>query len=190
MDAHCENQVALTHRCSSHPSYSQERSSGPSLVSTRNPLVQWAATCELLVNGGAAPSSGHHACRHRLRLPSGGCSYLSWWLGCALWVSAWLVPVLGQAWVQWGLQCEAVHGHRSGLPSSSNFDSFGTRRPANLWRGAHVWRPGLAAGRQQESCGKPWRSREWSAADSWALLGRMKGPSAHALPSAEWHSHA
>ena len=94
MDAHCENQVALTHRCSSHPSCSQERSSGPSLVSTRNPLVQWAATCELLGNSGAAPSSGHRVWRHRFRLPSGGCSYLTWWFGCALWVSVWLVPVL------------------------------------------------------------------------------------------------
>ena len=106
--------MALTQRCSSHPSYSQERSSGPSLLSTRNPLVQWAATCELLGNSGAAPSSGHRACRHRLRLPSGGYSYMTWWLGCALWVSrvsmagsgAWAsvsaveAAVRGRAWPQ------------------------------------------------------------------------------------------
>ena len=87
----------LTQSCPLLPLLSQNLSSGPSLLSTRNPLVQWAATCELLGNSGAAPSSGHRACRHRLRLPSGGYSYMTWWLGCALWVSAWLVPVLGQA---------------------------------------------------------------------------------------------
>jgi hypothetical protein len=51
---------------------------------------------------------------------------MAWWLGCALQRSVWLVLVLGQAWVQWGLLCVAVHGHRSGLSSSFNFDSFGT----------------------------------------------------------------
>ena len=60
------------------------------------------------------------------------------WLGYALWLSAWLVLVLGQAWVQSRPLCEAVHGDSSAPPSSSNFDSIGTRRPANLWRGAHT----------------------------------------------------
>ena len=69
------------------------------------------------------------------------------WLGYALWLSAWLVLVLGQAWVQSRPLCEAVHGDSSAPPRSSNFDSIGTRRPANLWRGAHVWRPGRATGR-------------------------------------------
>ena len=49
------------------------------------------------------------------------------WLGYALWLSAWLVLVLGQAWVQSRPLCEVVNVDRSGLPSSSDFDSFGTR---------------------------------------------------------------
>ena len=109
---------------------------------------------------------------------------MAWWLCFALWLSTLLVSVLGPAFVQWGLTCEVVRGDRIGLQSATNFDSFGTRRPANLRHGARVWRPGRAAGRQRESCGKPWRPKEWSAAGGWTLRGHMKGPSAHALPSA------
>ena len=47
------------------------------------------------------------------------------WLGYALWLSAWLVLVLGQAWAQSRPLCEVVNVDRSGLPSSSDFDSFG-----------------------------------------------------------------
>jgi hypothetical protein len=186
MDVHCESQAALSHRCSSHPSYPQERSSRPALLSTGNPLVHWATTTRLLGDCEAAPPSGHRVCSRRSWPPSGGCYYMAWWLGCALWPSAWLVPTLGQALVQWGLLCEVVHGDRSGLPSSSNFDSSGTHRRTNLQHGAHVWRPGRAPGRQRESCGKPWRPREWSAGGGWSLLGRAKGPSAHASPSTAW----
>jgi hypothetical protein len=67
--------MALTHRCSSHPSTSQERSSGPSLLSTGKPLVHWAATCGLLGNSGAAPSSGHRVWCCRSWSPSGGCHH-------------------------------------------------------------------------------------------------------------------
>ena len=44
--------------------------------------------------------------------------------GCALWMSAWLVLVLGQAWVQSRPLCEAVHGDSSAPPSSFDFNSF------------------------------------------------------------------
>ena len=54
IDAHCESQAALTHRYSCHPQISQERSSGPSLLSTGDVLVRWAAACGLLDNSGAA----------------------------------------------------------------------------------------------------------------------------------------
>ena len=49
------------------------------------------------------------------------------WLGYALWLSAWLVLVLGQARAQSRPLCEVVNVDRSGLPSASDFDSFGTR---------------------------------------------------------------
>ena len=52
---------------------------------------------------------------------------MAWWLGFALLLSPWLVMMLGQAWVQWGLACKAVHDDRSGLRSASDFHSFGTR---------------------------------------------------------------
>ena len=52
---------------------------------------------------------------------------MAWLLGCALWLSAWLVPVLGQAWVQWRPLCEAVNSDRSALLSSFNLYTFGTR---------------------------------------------------------------
>ena len=119
MYAHCENQMALTHRCSSHPSTSQERSSGPSLLSTGKPLVHWAATRGLLGNSGAAPSSGHRVWCCRSWSPSGGCHHMTWWLYFSLWWSVWLVPVLGQAWVQWRALCEAVRGDRSGRRAPS-----------------------------------------------------------------------
>ena len=51
---------------------------------------------------------------------------MAWWLYFDLWWSVWLVPVLGQAWVQWRPLCEAVRGDRNGPPSSFNFDLFGT----------------------------------------------------------------
>jgi len=70
---------------------------------------------------------------------------MAWWLCFALWLSTLLVSVLGPAFVQWGLTCEVVRGDRIGLQSATNFDSFGTRRPANLRHGARVWRPGRAA---------------------------------------------
>ena len=127
MDAHCENQVAFTHRCSSHPSYSHERSSGPSLLSIGNSLVQWAVTRGLLGISGAASSSGHRVCHRRLWRLSGGCYFVAQWFGYALCLSVWLVLVLGQAWVQSRPLCEVVNVDRSGLPSSSDFDSFGTR---------------------------------------------------------------
>ena len=111
---------------------------------------------------------------------------MAWWLGFALLLSPWLVMMLGQAWVQWGLACKAVHDDRSGLRSASDFHSFGTRRPTNLQHVAHAWRPGRATGRQRESCGKPWRPREWSAGGGRSLLGRAKGPSAHTSPSTAW----
>ena len=186
MDAPCESPVALTHWCSSYPSHPQESSSRPSLLSTGNPLVHWATTSRLLGDCEAAPPSGHRVCCCRSWPPSGGCYYMAWWLGLALWLSPWLMPVMGQAWVQWGLACEAVHDGRSGLRSASDFHSFGTRRPTNLQHGAHVWRPGRATGRQRESCGKPWRPRERSAGRGWSLLGRAKGPSAHASLSTAW----
>jgi len=69
---------------------------------------------------------------------------MAWWLCFALWLSTLLVSVLGPAFVQWGLTCEVVRGDRIGLQSATNFDSFGTRRPANLRHGARVWRPGCA----------------------------------------------
>ena len=119
MYAHCENQMALTHRCSSHPSTSQERSSGPSLLSTGKPLVHWAATRGLLGNSGAAPSSGHRVWCCRSWSPSGGCHHMTWWLYFSLWWSVWLVPLLGQAWVQWRALCEAVRGDRSGRRAPS-----------------------------------------------------------------------
>jgi hypothetical protein len=46
---------------------------------------------------------------------------MAWWLGFALLLSPWLVMMLGQAWVQWGLACKAVHDDRSGLRSASDF---------------------------------------------------------------------
>ena len=49
------------------------------------------------------------------------------WLGYALWLSAWLVLVLGQARAQSRPLCEVVNVDRIGLPSSFDFDSFGTR---------------------------------------------------------------
>ena len=49
------------------------------------------------------------------------------WLGYAPWLSAWLVLVLGQAWVQSRPLCEAVHGDSSAPPSSFDFNSFETR---------------------------------------------------------------
>mmetsp|Transcript_15270 Transcript_15270/g.34122 ORF Transcript_15270/g.34122 Transcript_15270/m.34122 type:complete len:116 (-) Transcript_15270:151-498(-) len=52
---------------------------------------------------------------------------MAWWLGFALLLSPWLVMMLGQAWVQWGLACKAVHDDRSGLRSASDFHSFGIR---------------------------------------------------------------
>ena len=90
----------MTHRCSSHPSYSHERSSGPSLLSIAKSLVPWAVMRGLLGSSGAASSSGHRVRHRRLWWPSGGCYFMVQWLGYALWLSAWLVLVLGQAWVQ------------------------------------------------------------------------------------------
>ena len=52
-----------------------------------------------------------------------------------------------------------------------------------LRRGAHVWRRGHVTGRLRESCGEPWRSWGWFEAGGWSLLGRAKGPSAHASSS-------
>jgi hypothetical protein len=75
------------------------------------------------------------------------------WLGYALWLSAWLVLVLGQAWAQSRPLCEVVNVDRSGLPSSSDFDSFGTSWRTDLQHDAHVWRPGLATGRAWELSG-------------------------------------
>jgi hypothetical protein len=96
------------------------------LLSMGNPLVHWAATRGLLGNSGAAPSSGHREWCCRSWSPSGGCHHMAWWLYFDLWWSVWLVPVLGQAWVQWRPLCEVVRGDRSSPPSSFNFDSFGT----------------------------------------------------------------
>jgi hypothetical protein len=79
------------------------------------------------------------------------------WLGYAPWLSAWLVLVLGQAWVQSRPLCEAVHGDSSAPPSSFDFNSFETRSRTVLRRGAHVWRRGHATGRLRESCGEPCR---------------------------------
>ena len=127
MDAHCENQVPLTLRCSSHPSDSQERSLEPSLLSIAKSLVPLAVTRGLLGSSGAASSSGHRVRHRRLWWPSGGCYFMVQWLGYALWLSAWLVLVLGQAWVQSRPLCEAMHGDSSAPPSSSDFNSFETR---------------------------------------------------------------
>ena len=44
---------------------------------------------------------------------------MTWWLYFSLWWSVWLVPVLGQAWVQWRALCEAVRGDRSGRRAPS-----------------------------------------------------------------------
>ena len=58
-----------TSRCAKRCSLttSQERSSGPSLLSTGNPPEHWAAMRGLLGNSGAAPSSGHWCARgHRV----------------------------------------------------------------------------------------------------------------------------
>ena len=49
------------------------------------------------------------------------------WLDYALWLSAWLVLVLGQAWVQSRPHCVAVNGDNSASPSSFDFNSFETR---------------------------------------------------------------
>ena len=176
----------MTHRCSSHPSHSQERSPGPSLLSTGNPLAHWAATRGLLSKSGAAPPSAHCVCCRCSQPPSGGCYYMALWLGYALQLSAWPVPVLGQARVRWWLLCKAVCGDSSARPRSFNFDSSGAHRPANLRHGVHVWRPGRATGRLQESWGKLWRPRGWSAAGGWTLLSRAKGSRAHASPSTAW----
>ena len=161
----------MTHSCSSHPSNSQERSSRPSLLSMGNPFMHWAATRGLLGNSGAAPPSGHRVRRRHLSPPSAGCYYTAWLFGCALWLSAWLVLVLGQARAHWRPLFEAVHSGRSGSPSAFNFHSFGCARHADLRHGVHVWRPGRAARRQRESRGKPWRPREWSEAVGRALSG-------------------
>jgi hypothetical protein len=48
-------------------------------------------------------------------------------LGYALWLSSWLVLVLGQAWVQSRPLCESVHGNSSAPPSSFDFNSFEMR---------------------------------------------------------------
>ena len=108
------------------------------------------------------------------------------WLGYAPWLSAWLVLVLGQAWVQGRPLCEAVHGDSSAPPSSFDFNSFETRSRTVLRRGAHVWRRGHATGRLRESCGEPWGSREWSAVAGWALLFCVKGLPACVRLSAPW----
>uniref|UniRef100_A0A7S3F055 Uncharacterized protein n=1 Tax=Haptolina ericina TaxID=156174 RepID=A0A7S3F055_9EUKA len=79
MDAYCESQAVLTHRYSCHPSISQETSSGPSLLSTGDVPVHWAATCGLLDNSGAAPLSGHRARRRWPWLTSRGCCHVTWW---------------------------------------------------------------------------------------------------------------
>jgi hypothetical protein len=96
-DAHCESQAALTHSCSSHPSRSQERSSGPSVLPMGNLLVHWAATRGLLGNSGAALSFGQRGGRCCSWWPSGGCCYMDGWFGYDSWLSPWLAPVLGQA---------------------------------------------------------------------------------------------
>jgi hypothetical protein len=182
----------LTHRCSSHPSYLHERSSRPSLLSIGNPLVHWATTSGLLGNSGSAPLSGHRVCCCRSWPPV-------WRLllvlhGVVAWLCSMAISMAGaDAWASFGPMGAAVRGRarrqRSGLPSSSNFDSSGTHRRTNLQHGAHVWRPGRAPGRQRESCGKPWRPREWSAGGGWSLLGRAKGPSAHAYASRRRRLH-
>ena len=126
MDTHCESQAASIHSCLSHPSYSQEMSLGPSLLSIGSLLVHWAVTRGLLGNSGAASLYGHCVCHCRLWWLSGGCCYMTLWKGYPLWLSAWVVLVLGQAWVQWRPLCEAVRDHRSVPPSSFDFDSFET----------------------------------------------------------------
>ena len=108
--------MAGTHRCSSYPSNSQERSTGPSIPSIGNALVRRAATRGLLGDHGVALSCGHCVCCRHLWQPSGGCKYMAWWPGCAAWLSAWPVPMLGQAWVQWRLLQEAADSDSSGPP--------------------------------------------------------------------------
>ena len=73
MDAHCENHVALTHNCSSHPTQSQQRCSVSSLLSMANPLEHRAATRGLVGSFQTLSLAWPSRRSAALWTPSGGC---------------------------------------------------------------------------------------------------------------------